>query len=218
MGTNSARRCVISCRSSTAVSPAARMSLTSGSEIMPSGRTGTTRLSSSFFQTCTSRTSSGPMRKALADSTMRAGAAAFAAFAGAAADGAAVAAGTGASSVLDTGATPGAEVISASGAEVLPAHPAVRRQAVMNTNGRTVIVILPSSGPPRRAAESSGCNAARRSGLRETRAAVSGRRSESVRRPGRRGCGSSHPGNRGRRTRRRCTGRRVLQERPSVLR
>ena len=38
------------------------MSLTSGSEIMPSGRTGTTRLRSLFFHTCTSSMSSGPMR------------------------------------------------------------------------------------------------------------------------------------------------------------
>src|SRR5688572_24968785 len=159
-GTYSARRWVIACRSSTAVSPAAWMSLTSGSEIMPSGRTGTTRLSSSFFQTCTSRTSSGPMRKAVADSTNLAGAAGAAGAAFVAVVSGVVAAGA-ASGVavvsptlpaVDT--TPGGAVISASGAEVLPAHPAINRQAVVIASGRTVIVILPLHGPPRLAAES----------------------------------------------------------------
>src|SRR6185436_19098536 len=48
-------------RSSVGVSPAATMSLTNGSETLPSGRTGTVRLSSTFFQTEMSRTSSGPI-------------------------------------------------------------------------------------------------------------------------------------------------------------
>ena len=50
------------------------MSLTSGSEIMPSGRTGTTRLSSGFFHTWTSSTSSGPIRKASPNGSTMAGA------------------------------------------------------------------------------------------------------------------------------------------------
>src|SRR6266542_1592435 len=42
------------------------MSFTSGSDTFPSGRTGTMRLSSRFFQTWMSRMSSGPIRKAVA--------------------------------------------------------------------------------------------------------------------------------------------------------
>src|SRR5260221_4988641 len=49
-------------RSSTVVSPAACISGTSGREIRPSGRTGTTGLTASLFQTEMSRRSSGPMR------------------------------------------------------------------------------------------------------------------------------------------------------------
>src|SRR6516162_5216545 len=51
-------------RSSSAVNPAAWMSLISGREILPSGRTGTVPLIASFFQTVMRRTSSGPIRYA----------------------------------------------------------------------------------------------------------------------------------------------------------
>src|SRR5687767_13021996 len=60
------------------------MSLISGSETRPSGRTGTLRLNSGFFQTEMSRTSSGPIRySAVAAAAARLTAAAAAAFAGA---------------------------------------------------------------------------------------------------------------------------------------
>src|SRR5262245_11744040 len=45
------------------------MSLTSGSDTLPSGRTGTVRLNSGFFQTEISSTSSGPIRYADASSS-----------------------------------------------------------------------------------------------------------------------------------------------------
>ena len=50
-GTNSAKRLASAWRSSWGVRPAAGTSFSSGSEIMPSGRTGTTRLKASLFQT-----------------------------------------------------------------------------------------------------------------------------------------------------------------------
>src|SRR5262245_39837774 len=49
-------------RSSAGVRPAAWMSLSRGSEILPSGRTGVVRLMVVLFQTAMSRRSSGPMR------------------------------------------------------------------------------------------------------------------------------------------------------------
>jgi len=60
-GTNSDSRIVNSSRSAAGVRPAAWMSLTSGREILPSGRTGTVLLSSVFFQTEMSSTSSDPI-------------------------------------------------------------------------------------------------------------------------------------------------------------
>ena len=60
-GMNSPSAREILSRSCIAVRPAAWMSCRSGSEILPSGRTGTTRESVSFFQTETCSTSSGPM-------------------------------------------------------------------------------------------------------------------------------------------------------------
>ena len=49
-------------RSSIGVRPAASTSFTSGSDTMPSGRTGTVRLMASFFHTEICSVSSGPMR------------------------------------------------------------------------------------------------------------------------------------------------------------
>ena len=53
---------VSSARSSIGVRPLAWMSLIKGSEMAPSGRTGTVRLIASFFHTEISITSSGPIR------------------------------------------------------------------------------------------------------------------------------------------------------------
>src|SRR5262245_49587543 len=61
-GTNSASFWARTLRSSIGVKPAAMMSSMSGSEIIPSGRTGRTRLIGSFFQTLIDSTSSGPIR------------------------------------------------------------------------------------------------------------------------------------------------------------
>ena len=61
-GMYSARRCMSRSRSSMGVRPAASTSLSSGSEILPSGRMGAVRLIASLFHTETWTTSSGPMR------------------------------------------------------------------------------------------------------------------------------------------------------------
>src|SRR5262245_3049283 len=61
-GMNSDRSLVRWARSSAGVNPAACTSLTRGSEILPSGLTGTDRLIASLRQTEISSTSSGPIR------------------------------------------------------------------------------------------------------------------------------------------------------------
>jgi len=54
--------CKSSARSSIGVRPPTCTSLIKGSEMAPSGRTGTVRLTASFFHTEISITSSGPIR------------------------------------------------------------------------------------------------------------------------------------------------------------
>ena len=62
VGMYSAKLFISRSRSSIGVRPAAFTSFKSGSEIMPSGRTGTVRLIASFFHTPIWSTSSGPIR------------------------------------------------------------------------------------------------------------------------------------------------------------
>jgi len=61
LGMNSARATASLSRSCMAVSPEACTSWSKGIEILPSGRTGTTRESDSFFQTEICKMSSGPI-------------------------------------------------------------------------------------------------------------------------------------------------------------
>src|SRR3989442_9222939 len=153
-GRYTARRSVNCARSSPGVRPAAWMSLTSGSDILPSGRTGIVRQSSGqFFHTRMSSRSSGPIRKSAAALKPRSS--------GLTGVGIAAAGITGTGAI--TAALADAGVLSA-GADVgswANTIVATNRLMTAKANGRTVIAILPSLGPPPQAAESNDSDAAR---------------------------------------------------------